>query len=90
MAGNMREWVADRFGERSAAECALEVEPPDGTKRSESSFRVIRGGCWGQTSEWSRGASRSNMYSLMRGTQLSFRVAKTLHPSGGRRSNPGR
>ena len=86
MAGNMRQWVGDRFGEQSAAECAAEPEPPEGTKRSESSWRIIRGGCWGVTREWSRSASRSKMYSLMRGTQLCFRVAKTLHPARERRS----
>jgi serine/threonine-protein kinase len=79
MAGGFREWMGDRFGERSPAELAQEPEPVEGTTRSESTPRIIRGGCWHATSEWSRCASRSTMYALMRGMALTFRVAKTLH-----------
>jgi serine/threonine-protein kinase len=85
MAGGFREWVADRFGDRSAAELASEPEPQAGTERGDSGFRMERSGGWYLDSEWARSASRSRMFSLMRGTALGFRVAKTLHSGEGRR-----
>ncbi|RLB62220.1 MAG: protein kinase [Deltaproteobacteria bacterium] len=80
MAGGMREWVADKFGERSASESASEPEPSEDTKRAESGFRILRSGCWHAVREWSRAASRGDMYAMMRGTALTFRCVKVLHP----------
>ena len=84
MAGGMREWVADKFGERSASESAAEPEPSEDTTRAESGFRVLRSGCWWAQREYSRAASRGDMYATMRGTALTFRCVKVLHP-GSRR-----
>jgi serine/threonine protein kinase/formylglycine-generating enzyme required for sulfatase activity len=79
MAGGFREWLADRFGEQSAADLQQEPEPPEGTSRGEATLRVIRSGCWHATQEYSRSASRATLQALIRGMALSFRVAKTLH-----------
>ncbi|MBW2458890.1 MAG: SUMF1/EgtB/PvdO family nonheme iron enzyme, partial [Deltaproteobacteria bacterium] len=84
MAGGMREWVADKFGERSVTEQANEPEPSEDTKRAETGYRGLRSGCWHAVRGWSRAASRGNMYATMRGTALTFRCVKVLHP-GNRR-----
>jgi serine/threonine protein kinase/formylglycine-generating enzyme required for sulfatase activity len=78
MAGGMREWVADIHGEKSAAELAKEPEPPPGTARGESSLRMLRSGNWLADAKWARSASRNGDPSLLRGTGLGFRCAKTL------------
>ncbi len=77
-AGGMREWVGDVFGESSAAQLEAEPEPDAGTARGDSPVRVVRGGSWNSDHKWARCASRSRIPSLMRGTGLGFRVAKTL------------
>ncbi len=77
MAGGMREWVADVFARRSAAECANDPEPSGETDRS-STMRMIRGGLWHGTSPYSRCAARGPMYAAMRGLALSFRLATSL------------
>jgi serine/threonine-protein kinase len=85
MAGGMREWVADVFGERSAAILAAQAEPDPGTARGESGWRMARGGNWMSDRVWARSASRGGLYALTRGTGLTFRVAKTLSRNGARR-----
>jgi serine/threonine protein kinase/formylglycine-generating enzyme required for sulfatase activity len=83
MAGGMREWVGDIFGERTAAELLAEPEPPSEIARGESSFRRVRSGCWSADSKWARAASRGvGLFALTRGTGLGFRVAKTLAKKG--------
>jgi serine/threonine-protein kinase len=82
-AGGMREWVADVAdlgAEASAAALDAEHEPEAGTPRGDSPARIVRGGSWSSDHKWARCASRSRIPSLMRGTGLSFRVAKTLIP----------
>ena len=78
MAGGMREWVADIFGERSAAVLAVQAEPEPSTARGESGWRMARGGNWMSDRVWARSASRGGLYAMTRGTGLTFRVAKTL------------
>src|SRR5262245_4285541 len=78
LAGGMREWVGDIFGDRTANELDAEVEPPAGTERGESTWREIRGGNWNQDHKWARAASRGGAYALSRGGGLGFRLAKTL------------
>jgi len=81
MAGGMREWVGDIFGERSGEELAGEIEPAPDTPRGDSSFRRVRSGCWSADSKWARAASRGvGLFALTRGTGLGFRCAKTLQP----------
>jgi serine/threonine-protein kinase len=79
-AGGMREWVGDVFGEATARDLEAEPEPDASTPRGDSPVRVVRGGSWSGDHKWARCASRSRMPSLMRGTGLGFRVAKSLRP----------
>ncbi|HEY3818343.1 MAG TPA: bifunctional serine/threonine-protein kinase/formylglycine-generating enzyme family protein [Polyangiaceae bacterium] len=78
--GGMREWVADVADGPGGTAAALEAEPePEaGAPRGDSPARIVRGGSWSSDHKWARCASRSRIPSLMRGTGLGFRVAKTL------------
>ena len=78
MAGGMREWVGDVFGERTAAELASEREPPVGSARADSGWRQVRSGMWNADHKWARSSSRGGAFALQRGTGLSFRLAKSL------------
>ena len=79
MAGGMREWVGDIFGERTPEELLAEAPPPADAPRGDSSFRRVRSGCWHADAKWARSASRGvGLFALTRGTALGFRVAKSL------------
>ena len=52
MAGNVSEWVADRAGSYPSARQVNPMGPDSGI------FRVLRGGSWGLTSDYTRGAGR--------------------------------
>ncbi|MFO0758548.1 MAG: bifunctional serine/threonine-protein kinase/formylglycine-generating enzyme family protein [Byssovorax sp.] len=78
MAGGMREWMADVYGEQSWAETAAEDEPSSDLERGASPVRLIRSGNWVATEQYCRSAARSRFFALTRGTGLSFRVAKSL------------
>ena len=80
MAGGMREWVGDIFGEFTAEELLREPEPDATAERGQSSMRQVRSGSWNADRSWSRAASRGGQFALVRGTGLGFRVAKTLVP----------
>ena len=78
MAGGMREWTADIFGEADSAKLAAEPEPKLDTERGESTTRFIRSGSWITDHKWARAAARMGAPSLTRGTGLTFRLAKSL------------
>jgi len=79
MAGSIREWVGDIFGDRTWEDLSAEVEPAQDTPRGESSFRRVRSGAWNVDSKWCRSASRgAGQFALTRGMGLGFRCAKTL------------
>lgn len=78
MAGGMREWVGDIFGEKTLAELDAEPEPNPDTERSESGWRMVRSGSWNTDRSWVRCASRGGLQAFTRGTGLSFRVVKEL------------
>ncbi len=79
MAGGVREWVGDIFGDKSWEELSAEVEPNQDTPRGDSSFRRVRSGCWSADSKWSRAATRGlGHFALTRGMGLGFRCAKAL------------
>ena len=80
MAGGMREWVGDVFGDRTAEELAADPEPADDVARGDSTMRWIRSGSWMTDHKWARAASRGPAMSLTRGTGLTFRLAKSLAP----------
>ncbi len=78
MAGGMREWVADIFGQASADELASEAEPPPDMERGTSTLRMVRSGNWRSDGQWARAASRGGQFALVIGPGLGFRCAKTL------------
>ena len=87
MAGGMREWVADILGEKTAQALDAEPEPPPGTERGESTWRMVRSGNWRSDSAWARSASRGGQFALITGPGLGFRCAKTLAAAGGKRDD---
>ena len=88
MAGGMREWVGDVYGEKTSAELDAEPEPSADVDRGESGWRMVRSGSWVTDGVWCRGASRGGLYAAIRGTGLTFRVVKELRPR--RKSEPRR
>ena len=78
MAGGMREWVGDLFGEKTFAELDAEPEPGPETERSETGWRMVRSGCWHADRSWARGASRGGQWAFQRGMAMTFRVVKEL------------
>ena len=81
MAGGVREWMADVHGELSPDVALLDPEPSPDTARGESGWRAVRSGNWTADHRWSRAASRSRMFSTLRGTGLGFRLARSLDRS---------
>lgn len=78
MAGGMREWVGDIFGEKTHAELDAEPEPDPETPRSESSWRMVRSGSWVTDASWTRSCARGGLHALSPGTGLTFRVVREL------------
>jgi serine/threonine-protein kinase len=78
LAGGVREWVADVYGERTWSETSAEPEPLAYTQRDASEWRVIRSGGWAATPEYTRAAARMRFFALTRATYLGFRVAHSL------------
>lgn len=78
MAGGIREWVGDIFGERERLELETEPEPSASSERAQAGLRQTRSGSWNTDHTWARAASRGAQFSLVRGTGLGFRVAKAL------------
>ncbi len=77
LAGNVAEWVADRY--------APSYEPgtvtdPSGPGVGASSSRVVRGGSYGQAPFRLRGAARSFAEPSERSTAIGFRCARSLTP----------
>jgi serine/threonine-protein kinase len=78
MAGGVREWVADVYGERTWSETSAEPEPIAYTQRDASEWRVLRSGGWSTTPEYTRSASRTRFFALTRASNLGFRVVHSL------------
>jgi formylglycine-generating enzyme required for sulfatase activity len=73
MAGNVREWVADWYGAYSAGQLSNPTGPLTG------SYRVMRGGGWGENTSALRSADRSYYsYPNYRMNFVGFRCARTL------------
>jgi eukaryotic-like serine/threonine-protein kinase len=81
MAGGMREWVADIFSEKTAAELGAIPEPAAGAPRGTSGLRMTRSGGWVTDQAWTRSASRGALWALQRGMATTFRLAKSLSRS---------
>ena len=68
MAGNVWEWVMDRYGPYDAAE----TNNPEGPV-----YRVLRGGSWGSNGRGIRSASRSDNYPTNTGSRIGFRCVSS-------------
>jgi len=81
MAGGMREWVGDIFGDKSWSELSAQAEPGPEVERAASGNRQLRSGAWVADHKWARSASRNASGAMNRGTATSFRIAKSLSKS---------
>lgn len=70
MQGNVREWVADRYGDYSAQSASNPKEASKGT------YRVLRGGSWNFTPRNVRSANRFSLTPGDRYSDVGFRVAQ--------------
>jgi len=71
MSGNVWEWVNDRYGNYSAGAQANPQGPSSG------SFRVFRGGSWGDVSSYCRASGRYYGNPVGSSGSIGFRVART-------------
>lgn len=87
LAGNVAEWVADRYSPSYEPGPATD---PQGPGIGTSSARVVRGGSYGQAPFRLRGAARAFAEPSERRTTLGFRCARSLLPSTPNPSTPNR
>ena len=71
MSGNVFEWCNDWYGSYAAGNATDPAGPSSG------SFRVLRGGCWGDYSDNCRSSTRNVTAPANRYNNLGFRVART-------------
>ena len=71
MAGNVWEWVSDRYGDYYSNSPRLNPEGP-----ARGNYRVIRGGSWGTEPMDLRAAKRSRYYPIIRNPYIGFRLAR--------------
>lgn len=72
MAGNVWEWVQDRYGDHSRSGIAMPV------RNSHLVYRVLRGGSWMSPPEDLRAARREYAYPGDRRVGIGFRLVRTL------------
>jgi formylglycine-generating enzyme required for sulfatase activity len=80
LAGNVAEWVADRY---SPSYEPGPVTDPTGPGIGASSSRVVRGGSYAHARFGLRGAARTSAEPSARSTMLGFRCARSDGPSRG-------
>jgi formylglycine-generating enzyme required for sulfatase activity len=78
LAGNVAEWVSDRYAPSYPAGPATDPQGPDASAASLG--YVVRGGHFSSASPWLRGASRSSGDPDARSPTIGFRCAKDDHP----------
>ncbi len=74
MSGNVSEWTWDWFSSYDRNESTDPVGPPTG------SYRVTRGGSYGNYARSCRSANRSESRPGYRYTSLGFRLSRSLEP----------
>ena len=73
MSGNVWEWVEDSY------HANYNGAPSDGTAwQGDRARRVLRGGSWSSLADALRSANRSSIDAASRGSDVGFRVARTL------------
>ena len=85
LAGNVAEWVQDRFEERYADcqdNCADPVAAEPKEIGKDPIKRVFRGGDWGQVAPICRSAGRGRKPQTMAFQNIGFRCARSVRPGG--------
>ncbi len=78
LAGGVREWMGDVFGERTLEEALAEADPSPDSERGDSPPRIVRSGNCVSTPEQCRSAARWRSFALVRSAGLGFRVVRAL------------
>jgi formylglycine-generating enzyme required for sulfatase activity len=76
LAGNVAEWVADRYATQYPETPATDPQGPDAA--SATSARVVRGGSYVSPMAWLRGAARGARLPSDRRPSIGFRCARSL------------
>ena len=79
MSGNLYEWTGDRWASDSGGygDGGAETDPAGD---ADSPFRVLRGGAWSVSEEYSRIAFRTGSSPSAHGSSIGFRLARTVAP----------
>lgn len=88
LAGNVAEWVNDRFSAPHAAALAVDPQgPPSALAPGATSLRVLKGGSYELPAALQRGAARQPSEGSVRSASIGFRCARSApaHRSGGAR-----
>jgi formylglycine-generating enzyme required for sulfatase activity len=75
LAGNVAEWVADRYATEYPTEAV--TDPPGPDAATATSARVVRGGSYESPMAWLRGATRGAFLPSERRPSLGFRCARS-------------
>jgi formylglycine-generating enzyme required for sulfatase activity len=86
LAGNVGEWVSDRYAPRYPTEPVLDPAGPEAA--SATPARVVRGGSYESAAPWLRGAARSGAEPSTRRPWIGFRCARSARSVGPARWRP--
>jgi len=80
LAGNVWEWVADRYAEDYYFTLPPIAENPTGPGPASGNFRVIRGGSYNDDANAVRSSNRAGLDLSSNGTDLGIRCARNANP----------